>query len=257
MVPYTVAGMTPQPIEPPGPPAAGASGRVVDLSHPVVDGMTTYPGLPGPRMRPHLTREQSRPHYTGSTEFQIDEITMVGNTGTYLDSPFHRYPDGTDLAGLPLERLVNLPAVVLHGAAAAGRGIGADRLAGMPVTGRAVLLHTGWDSRWGTAEYGDPAPFVTAAAARWLVDNGAVLVGIDSVNIDDVADGERPAHSILLAAGIPVVEHLTGLDRLPASGARLHAAPPPVTGFGTFPVRAYAIVPADPPADHQAPGSPS
>jgi kynurenine formamidase len=227
----------------------------VDLSHPVVDGMITYPGLPGPRMRPHLTRAESRPHYANGTEFQIDEITMVGNTGTYLDSPFHRYAEGTDLAGLPLERMVDLPTVVLHEAAADGRAIRADRLSGRPVTGYAVLLHTGWESRWGTMQYGDPAPHLTADAARWLVDNGAVLVGIDSVNIDDVADGERPAHSILLAAGVPVVEHLTGLDRLPVTGARFHAAPVPVTGFGTFPVRAYAILPADQPAAPDAPGS--
>jgi kynurenine formamidase len=238
-------------------PLVTAARIIVDLSHPVVDGMTTYPGLPGPRMRPHLTREQSRPHYAGGTEFQIDEITMVGNTGTYLDSPFHRYAEGTDLAGLPLERMVDLPTVVLHDASADGRAIPADPFAGMPVTGCAVLLHTGWDSRWGTPQYGDPAPFLTAGAARWLADNGALLVGIDSVNIDDVSDGERPAHSILLAAGIPVVEHLTGLDHLPVSGARFHAAPPPVSGFGTFPVRAYAILPGDEPAHRGSAGSPA
>lgn len=218
--------------------------RLVDLSHVITAGMTTYPGLPGPDITPHLTREASRGLYAPGTEFAIDRISMVGNTGTYLDSPFHRYPDGADLAGLPLDAIADLPTVVVRLTGSGERGIGPNALAPYDVDGAAVLLHTGWDRHWGTDTYGSPAPYLTAAGAAALVERGARLVGIDSVNIDDTSGAERPAHSTLLAADIPVLEHLTGLDRLPVTGARLHAAPPRVAGFGTFPVRAYAVLPA-------------
>jgi arylformamidase len=218
--------------------------RIVDLSHPVRDGMITYPGLPAPDIRPHLTREQSRQRYEPGTEFQIDEITLVGNTGTYLDSPFHRYADGLDLAALPLERCVELPAVVARTAGSGSRAVDVGAVAALDVAGRAVLLHTGGDADWGKAGYATDAPYLTEAGARWLVGHGAVLVGIDSVNIDDIqSGGHRPAHSILLRAGVPVVEHLTGLGQLPATGFRFTAAPVPLAGAGTFPVRAYAAIP--------------
>jgi arylformamidase len=226
-----------------GAPAEVGHRRIVELSHVIHDGLITYPGLPAPEIRPHLTRSQSRAHYAPGTEFQIDRITLVGNTGTYLDSPFHRYAEGTDLAGLPLDVLADVPIVVARLTGASRRAIDVPALAALPVAGCAVLLHTGWDVHWHTPEYGGPAPFLTGAAAEWLVDQGAVLVGIDSVNIDDaVPGGERPAHSVLLAAGVPVLEHLTGLDQLPATGAQLHAAPPRIEGFSTFPVRAYAVI---------------
>lgn len=205
--------------------------------------MVTYPGLPGPEITPHLTREASRAAYAPGTEFAIDRISMVGNTGTYLDSPFHRYADGTDLAGLPLSSCVDLPAVVVRTVGSGQRAVDVAALAALEVAGRAVLLHTGGDAGWGTPDYRVAAPFLTEAASAYLVERGARLVGIDAVNIDDVDDPTRPAHSILLAAGIPVVEHLTGLDQLPPLGARFTAAPVPVVGFGTFPVRAYAAIP--------------
>lgn len=230
-----------------GPSAAAASDdgrRLVELSHPIVAGMTTYPGLPGPEITPHLSRAASRDHYAPGTEFAIDRISMVGNTGTYLDSPFHRYADGDDLAALPLDALVDLPAVVVRVTGSQERAIDVGHLAAFAVRGAAVLLHTGWDAHWGTPAYGGPAPYLSGAAARWLVDEGAALVGIDSVNIDATDGDERPAHSTLLAARIPVVEHLTGLEQLPVTGARFSAAPPRVEGFGTFPVRAFAAVPA-------------
>jgi arylformamidase len=217
------------------------SWRYVELSHVITAGMTTYPGLPGPEITPHLTREASRKTYAPGTEFAIDRISMVGNTGTYLDSPYHRYAGDTDLAGLPLESLVDLPAVVVR---AGRRAVDAGALAGHEVAGCAVLLHTGGDAGWGTPDYARDAPYLSGDGARWLADRGARLVGIDAVNIDDTGTRERPAHSILLAAGIPVVEHLTGLDQLPLTGARFTAAPPRVAGFGTFPVRAFAAVPA-------------
>ena len=224
-----------------GPPAPRRAWA--ELSHPIAAGMTTYPGLPGPEITPHLTREASRAVYGGAAEFAIDRITMVGNTGTYLDSPFHRHADGPDLAGLPLTALADLDAVVVRVAGSGVRAVDVGALAAVDVAGRAVLLHTGGDRGWGTPAYAVDAPFLTAAGARWLADRGARLVGIDAVNIDDIGDPARPAHTILLAAGIPVVEHLTGLAQLPPTGARFTAAPPLVAGFGTFPVRAYAALP--------------
>ncbi len=219
--------------------------RILDLSHPIRAGLVTYPGLPAPVITPHLTREDSRAKYTPGTEFAMDVITMIGNTGTYLDSPFHRYADGSDLAGLDLSSLVGLRAEVFHLQDAPARGIRRETLADRDVRGAAVLLHTGWDMWFGRPEYGSGAPFLTGEAAQWLIEAGAVLVGIDSLNIDDTeSGGERPAHSLLLGAGLHVVEHLTNLGELPSRGARFTAAPPAVEGFGTFPVRAFAEVPA-------------
>jgi kynurenine formamidase len=215
---------------------------VIDLTHPIEHGMTTYPGLPGPVLADHMSREDSRPRYVPGTEFQIGRIEMVANTGTYLDTPFHRYPDGTDLSGLDLARLAGVEGVVVD-ATAAGRGVGPETLEPYKVADRAVLVRTGWDRHWRTPGYGDPAhPYLTAQAVDWLIRQGAAVVGIDSVNIDDMADLVRPAHTGLLGAGIPIVEHLRGLDRLPADGFRFHAVPPPVVGMGSFPVRAYAVV---------------
>ncbi len=214
---------------------------VIDLSHPIRAGLVTYPGLPAPVITPHLTRADSRGKYAPGTEFAMDVITMIGNTGTYLDSPFHRYADGPDLAGLDLATLVGLRAEVFHLQDAGVRGIGPDSLAGRDLQGTAVLLHTGWDRHFGEAAYAHGAPFLSGDGAQFLIDAGVALVGIDSLNIDDTeSGGERPAHSLLLAAGIHVVEHLTHLEALPESGARFTAAPPAVEGFGTFPVRAYA-----------------
>ena len=220
-----------------------SSRRVVDLSHRIRAGLITYPGLPAPVITPHLTRQASREKYAPGTEFAMDVITMIGNTGTYLDSPVHRYSDGADLAGLDLSTLVGLPAEVFHLDGLADRAITVGHLAGREVRGAAVLLHTGWDRYFGGDTYGTGAPFLTADAAQHLIDAGAVLVGIDSVNIDDTeSGGHRPAHSLLLGAGVHIVEHLTNLASLPARGARFTAAPPAVEGFGTFPVRAFAEV---------------
>jgi arylformamidase len=223
-----------------------ASTRVIDLSHSIRAGLITYPGLPAPVITPHLTRAQSREKYAPGTEFAMDVITLIGNTGTYLDSPFHRYADGPDLAGLDLSTLVGLRTEVFHltdAWDADRRGIRAETLADRDVRGAAVLLHTGWDSQFGTERYGVGAPFLTGEGASHLIEAGAVLVGIDSVNIDDTeSGGERPAHTLLLGAGVHVVEHLTNLGALPAQGARFTAAPPAIEGFGTFPVRAFAEI---------------
>ncbi|PJJ71030.1 kynurenine formamidase [Diaminobutyricimonas aerilata] len=227
-------------------PAASAGRRVVDLSHRIRAGLVTYPGLPEPTITPHLTREDSRARYAPGTEFAMDVIHMIGNTGTYLDSPYHRYAGGPDLAGLELASLVDLRAEVVHMPDPPERGVPAEVFLDRDVRGAAVLIHTGWDRHFGTPEYAHGAPFLATDAVEYLVAEGAALVGIDSLNIDDTeSGGERPAHSGLLAAGIHVVEHLTRLEELPASGARFTAAPPAVEGFGTFPVRAFAIVDED------------
>jgi Predicted metal-dependent hydrolase len=218
--------------------------RVVDLSHRIHEGLVTYPGLPAPVIRPFLTREASTAKYAPGTTFAMDVIEFIGNTGTYLDSPFHRYAEGPDLAGLDLASLVDLPSVVLHLTDLTTRGIPAGVFRDRDVRGAAVLLHTGWDRHFGTPAYGTGSPYLEAEAVDLLVERGAALVGIDALNIDDTeSGGERPAHSGLLGAGIHVVEHLTRLGELPATGARFTAAPPAVAGFGTFPVRAFAIVP--------------
>jgi len=212
----------------------------LDLSHTIEHGMTTYPGLPGPLICDFLSREASRGRYAPGVEFHIGKIEMVANTGTYLDSPFHRYAHGKDLAALPLESLAGLEAVLVE---AGGSGaVERDAFTGRHVRGKAVLVRTGWDAHWGTSAYLANNPFLTAEAAAYLVEQGAALVGIDSVNIDDLSDLARPAHSALLGAEIPIVEHLRGLGQLPADGFAFTAVPPKVAGFGTWPVRAFATV---------------
>jgi arylformamidase len=226
-----------------GRPAPGAAGRLVELNHVIRAGMTTYPGLPGPSIAPHLTREDSRDHYAPGTEFAIDELTLIGNTGTYLDAPYHRYPDGADLSSVPLAQTADLPTTVVRVAGTQRHAIDVGALAGLDVRGRAVLLHTGDDARFGSPAYAEGRHFLTRAGAAWLAANEAALVGIDALNIDDTDDGSRPAHTLLLAAGIPVVEHLTGLGQLPPTGARFTAVPLRIEGFGTIPVRAFARLP--------------
>lgn len=213
---------------------------ILDLSHPIEHGMVTYPGLPGPVISDHLTREASRSRYAEGTEFHIGRIEMVANTGTYLDTPFHRFPDGLDLADLPLDRMADLPGLCLG---TTGDQVSVDVMEGANVAGHAVLFSTGWDRHWGTGRYGaEDHPALTAEAAEALVGAGAVLVGIDSVNIDDTRGGTRPVHATLLEAGIPVVEHLTGLGDLVGRSFRFYAVPAPVRGMGTFPVRAFAVL---------------
>jgi kynurenine formamidase len=219
-----------------------ATKQFVDLSHTVEHGLVTYRGLPAPVICDYLSREDSRKHYAAGTEFHIGKIEMVANTGTYLDSPFHRYEGGRDLSRLELASLADLDGVVVNAAGAPGRALSRAAFGDTDVKGKAVLVRTGWDVHWGTDGYFEGHPFLTEDAARFLADAGAVLVGIDSYNIDDTADGRRPVHSILLGADIPVVEHMCGLGRLPRDGFKFFAVPVKVKGFGTFPVRAFALV---------------
>ncbi len=219
--------------------------RFVDLSHTVEHGLVTLKGLPAPVVCDFLSRQESRQIYAPGTEFHIGRIDMIANTGTYVDAPFHRFAGGKDLAELPLSSLAELDAVVIRpDLGAGGRAIGARAFAGMALAGKAVLFQTGWSRHWATERYFEGHPFLTAEAAVALRDAGAVLVGIDSLNVDSTDDGTRPAHTTLLGADIPVCEHLCGLAALPAAGFRFSAVPVKVRAFGTFPVRAYAALAA-------------
>ena len=202
--------------------------------------MKTYPGLPEPKVDVIVDYETSRERYGGKAEFFIASLHLCGNTGTYVDSPHHRYPTGVDLADLPLERVAHVPAVVID-ATSAGRAIGPEVFQGLDLTGKAVLLRTDFSRHWGTDAYFTGHPFLSLRSVDVLVEAGPAFVGIDSLNIDDTTDLSRPAHTKLLGAGIPVCEHMTGLDAVPATGARLHAVPIAWVGGATFPVRAYVI----------------
>jgi kynurenine formamidase/predicted enzyme related to lactoylglutathione lyase len=216
----------------------------IDLSHDITDGMLTYPGLPGPRYGSVLTREDSRGRYAPGVEFSIGSVELCTNTGTYLDTPFHRYADGHDLAALPLERCADLPCLVLD---VTGIDAIGPEVLDFDFDDHAVIFRTNWSRHWGTPAYvGNDHPFLTEATARALVAGGAALVGIDSLNIDGTRGNDRPVHSILLAAGVPIVEHLTNLAAVPATGARFTAVPPKLAQLGTFTVRAFALVPDRP-----------
>ena len=215
---------------------------VIDLSHTIEHGMITYKGLPAPIICDHISHVQSRASYAPGIEFQIGRIDMVANTGTYIDTPYHRYPNGTDLSTTPLPSTTHLRGTVVRVTGIESRAIDWTNFASIDVSRRAVLVNTGWDRHWRTDRYFEGHPFLTKAAAEYLRDQGAVLVGIDSLNIDDTSDPTRPVHSILLGAGIPIVEHLTNLAALPIDGFTFSAAPPKIAAMGTFPVRAHAIL---------------
>jgi arylformamidase len=216
--------------------------RIVDLSHVIEHGMTTYKGLPGPHICDFWTREGSAEKYDDGSTFQIGRIDMVANTGTYLDTPFHRYADGKDLSEVPLASVAELAGIVVRQPFQTGLAIGPAAFEGLDVRGKAVLVHTGWDRHWRSDDYFGAHPYLAADAADWLAENGAALVGIDSANIDNMHERARPVHTRLLGADIPICEHMTGLGQLPDSGFRFTAVPPKVRGMGTFPVRAYAVV---------------
>jgi kynurenine formamidase len=215
--------------------------KLIDLSHEVEHGMVTYKGLPAPIICDYLSREESRSHYAEGTEFNIGKIEMVANTGTYVDSPFHRFADGIDLSELPLESLADLEGIVVH-VQNLGRAISAKPFYDLDLQGKAVLIHTDWARHWRTDQYFEGHPFLMRAAAEFLAEAGAAFVGVDTYNIDDTNDGTRPAHTVLLGNRIPICEHMCGLENLPEHGFRFHAAPVKVKAFGTFPVRAYAVL---------------
>lgn len=215
--------------------------RYTDLSHTIEDGMITYKGLPAPIICDYLSREASKEIYSEGTQFQIGKIEMVANTGTYIDAPFHRFEDGKDLSELPLEKLAHLPAVLIDATKNETRAIEKSYFENLELKDKAVLVRTDWSKHWQTDAYFENAPYLTKGAAIFLRDSGVKLVGIDSVNIDNMDDGSRPVHTVLLGAEIPIVEHMTNLNLIPNGDFRFSAIPPKVKGFGTFPVRAIAI----------------
>lgn len=216
-----------------------ATSNIIDLSHTIEHGMITYRGLPAPMICDYLSREASRNLYAEGTEFHIGHIDMVANTGTYLDSPFHRYMDGKDLSELPLTSLAGLEGMVVRCEAMV---ITRETFEGLDLQNKAVLVQTRWDRHWRSDAYFEGHPFLTEDAALFLKQCGVKLVGIDSYNVDDTRGKTRPVHSILLGADIPIVEHMTGLSQLPDSGFQFFAVPPKIKAFGTFPVRAFAGV---------------
>ncbi len=212
---------------------------LIDLSHTVEDGMITYKGLPAPIVCDYLSREASRKLYAPGTEFQIGKIEMVANTGTYLDSPFHRYADGKDLSELSLDRLANLEAVVVRwdpgkGVRSAPRYSIAGRCVARQFSSTPAGRPTGGPTA--TSRVIPSSPETLLLISCW---QGRLSLGIDSYNIDDTGDLTRPVHSRLLRDDIPIVEHMAGLDRLPDVGSRFFAVPVKVKGMGTFPVRAF------------------
>ncbi|HUN09746.1 MAG TPA: cyclase family protein [Aggregatilineales bacterium] len=225
-------------------PALSVGTRLIDCSHVIEDGMITYKGLPAPIICDYLSREASRKVYAPGTEFHIGKIELVANTGTYIDSPFHRYADGIDIAALPLDAIANLPGVLVEATRRDGRAISREVFNDVDVWGKAVLIRTAWSAHWRTDTYFEGHPHLTADAAEFLLKAGAKLVGIDSYNIDNTDTGERPVHTALLGAGIPIVEHLCNLESVPVADFRFYAVPAPIKGMGTFPVRAFARVEA-------------
>jgi arylformamidase len=217
-----------------------ASGALIDLSHPIVDRMVTYPGLPTPVIGTHLSREAAAEIYAPGTTFHIGQIDICTNTGTYLDVPFHRFVDGHDLAALPLERVAGVPGVCVDRRGQTTIDLTRDEVAGL--AGHAVLVRTDHSVHFGTEAYAVGHPHLSAAAAEALVGADVACVGIDSLNIDGTSDGTRPVHTILLGAEIPIIEHLTNLEAIPATGFRFTAVPPKFEGAGTFTVRAFATL---------------
>lgn len=213
----------------------------VDLSHTIESGMITYKGLPAPLICDYLSREKSKEYYEAGTEFQIGRIEMVANTGTYLDCPFHRYEHGDDLSEVGLERCADLEGLLIEADYRQVQSIDRSFFDTKDVRGKAVLVRTNWSEHWRTDAYFENHPFLTADAAAYLQEGGAALVGIDSHNIDDTRGRSRPVHTILLKAGILIVEHMCNLQSLPRKGFRFTAVPPKFKGVGTFPVRAYAV----------------
>ncbi|HWU38950.1 MAG TPA: cyclase family protein [Candidatus Acidoferrum sp.] len=215
-------------------------GKFIELNHVLEDGMQAYPGLPSPKIGAYLDHEASRDHYAGRAEFFLGRVDMVCNIGTYLDSPFHRHRGQADLSQIPLERVAGVPGIVLD-AAGSRAAIALERPAS-DLSGRAVLIRTGWDRRWGTDAYWEPGPYLAASTVDLLIQARAVLVGVDFWNVDNTQDPSRPAHTRLLAEEILIVEHLCNLSALPRTGFRFSAVPLRILRGASFPVRAFAEV---------------
>lgn len=213
--------------------------RYVDLSHTIFNGLQTYKGLPAPLICDYLSREASREHYEEGTTFSIGRVDMVGNTGTYMDCPFHRYEDGKDFTQFFLSDLADLPGVKVSVPFTETKAIRRQHLEDLELVGKAVLIETGWSKHWNTEQYYVDHPFLSIDAAEYLRTNKVKLVGIDSYNIDDTRSNARPVHSILLGKNILIVEHMCQLHLTPGSDFYFTAIPPKIKAMGSFPVRAF------------------
>lgn len=212
--------------------------RVVDLSHPIADGAVTTPGHPAARIGWWKDHADTASLYERGTSFAFSHLDIIGGTGTYMDAPLHRFPDGSDALSIDLARVTGVAGIVVDAEGA----VGPEVFAGLTLAGRAVLVRTGWSTRFGQADYVGRHPYLTAAAGELLAGSGCALVGIDSPNIDATSTGARPVHTALLAAGIPIVEHLNNLDSLPHEAFTFTALPLPFVGLATSPVRAVAAI---------------
>ena len=215
--------------------------RFVELNHPLEDGMKAYPGFPSPKIGPFLNHKASSSHYNGKAEFYIGKVEMVCNVGTYLDSPFHRYSEGADLGGIPLERVAGLPGIVLDAEISSDRSVAIRGIAS-DLTGKAVLFRTGWDDRWGKESYWELGPYLSDELIDLLVVSKPALVGVDFWNVDNTEDPSRPVHTRLLGSNILIVEHLCNLSCLPRTGFRFYAVPLRIVKGASFPVRAFAEI---------------
>lgn len=219
---------------------------LVELSHTIRHGMPTYPGLPSPRIGLHTDHASSGALYDQRAQFAIGHIDMVGNVGTYIDSPFHRYPDGADVSEIPVSRLVDLPTVVIDARDDARRDRRLQLVLPGSLAGSAVLIWTGWDRKWATDGYWQPGPFLGDATVEQLVHHRPALVGVDFWNVDDPGDPTRPAHTALLGEGIPIVEHMRNLGQL-TRASRTFVVPLAIVGAPSAPVRAFAQTAPRPP----------
>jgi len=216
--------------------------KYIELNHIIRDGMITYKGLPAPIICDYLSREDSKSNYEVGTSFQIGKMELVGNTGTYVDCPFHRFENGKDLSEVALEKFVDLETVLIEAPYQNGLAINADFFKGYDIENKAVLVCTGWSEHWTTDQYFEDHPYLTEDAAIFLKEQNVVLVGIDSLNIDNTNDGARPVHTILLGNDILIVEHMNNLESLIGKSFLFSAVPPRIEKFGTFPVRAFATI---------------
>lgn len=215
--------------------------KLIDLSHTIDENTITYKGLPAPIICDYISREASKQHYAKGTSFQIGKVDMVVNSGTYIDAPFHRFAEGKDIASIDIDQVADITAIKIL-IPDSEQKIGKHYFEGKDLTGKAVIIQTNWSRHWNTDNYFEGYPYLSVRAAEYLKQKKAVLVGIDSLNVDDNTTDERPVHTILLGAGILIVEHLCNLDKVPVEEFKFFATPVKIKGAGSFPVRAFAKI---------------
>jgi len=258
-----IAGCAETPEEPAaGPPSAAdiASWEMVDLSH-TYGGDTLYWPTDTLGFRLETLAEGATP---GGYFYAAKQFATAEHGGTHLDAPFHFAREGADVSAIPLRQLV-LPAITIDVTASAAENpdylVSADDVLaweaehGTVPNGVAVLIRTGWASRWpdplaylGDDTPGDASdlhfPGVGAEAARLLIQERRIgLLGIDTASLDHGPSTDFIVHQIGAAAGIPNLENLADLSALPPDGFLLVALPMKIEGGTGAPVRAIALLP--------------